>query len=98
MAKYMKRSEASTTTPITIQLTGFSSVEQAKQFLAAIVKPDVQAHFMDASMTFDKGVVTLAQEICCNADQTRFAVCSSDPVSELCIELGSGCPTVHKSG
>lgn len=97
MTKYMKRSEASTTTPITIQLTGFPSVEQAKQFLLAIIKPDLQDHFMNITMTFEGDVVILAQEVCCNADQTRFGLCSSDPVSELCPEAGSGCPTVHKS-
>jgi hypothetical protein len=97
MTKYMKRSEASTTTPITIQLAGFPSVEQAKQFLSAIIRPDLQTHFVNAPMRFEGGVVILAQEICCNADQTAFGVCSSDPVSELCVETGSGCPTVHKS-
>ena len=97
MTKYMKRSEASTTTPITIQLTGFPSVEQAKQFLSAIIKPDLQAYFMNATMTFEAGVVMVPQEICCNADQTAFGFCSSDPISEVCVEAGSGCPTVHKS-
>jgi hypothetical protein len=97
MAKYMKRSEASTITPITIQLTGSPSVEQAKQFLSAIIRPELQAHFADATMTLEAGVVTIAQEICCNADQTRFGVCSPDPVGELCTEVGSGCPTVHKT-
>ena len=92
----MKRSEASTITPITIQLTGFPSVEQAKQFLSEIVRPELQAYFTNATMTLEAGVVTVAQEICCNADQTRFGVCSPDPVSELCTEVGSGCPTVHQ--
>src|SRR5688572_26152285 len=97
MIKQMKRSEASTKTPITIQLTGFPTVEQAKQFLSAIVRPELQAYFMNTTMTLDANVVTIAQEICCNADQTAFGVCSSSPVSELCTEMGSGCPTVHKS-
>ena len=97
MPKYMKRSEASTITPINIQLTGFSSVEQAKQFLSAVVRPELQAHFANATMTLEGGAVTIAQEICCNADQTEFAVCSPVPVSELCTRVGSGCPTVHKT-
>ena len=97
MPKYFKRSEASTTTPITIQLTGFPSVEQAKQFLSAIVRPELQAHFTDATMTLEGGAVTILQEVCCNADQTAFGMCSPVPVSELCTEVGSGCPTVHKS-
>jgi len=97
MPKYMKRSEASVITPITVQLTGFPSVEQAKQFLSAIIKPDLQAHFMNAAMTLAGGIVTISQEICCNADQTQFGVCSHDPVSELCPEIGSGCPTIHKT-
>ena len=97
MAKYIKRSEASTITAITIQLTGFPSVEQAKQFLSAIIRPDLQAYFMNATMTLEAGVVTIAQEICCNADQTAFGVCSPVPVSELCPEIGGGCPTVHKT-
>jgi len=97
MTKYMKKSEAATTTPITIQLTGFPSVEQAKQFLSAIIRPDLQAHFMNATMRLEGDVVIVAQEVCCNADQTAFGVCSPVPVSELCIEVGSGCPTVHKS-
>jgi hypothetical protein len=97
MTKYMKRSEASTTTPITIQLTGFPSAEQAKQFLSAIIKPELQDHFINATMRFEAGVAILQREICCNADQTQFGMCSSDPVSEICIEVGSGCPTVHKS-
>jgi hypothetical protein len=80
MTKYMKRSEESTITPITIQLTGFPSVEQAKQFLSAIIRPDLQAHFMNATMTLEAGVVTIAQEICCNADQTAFGVCTSIPI------------------
>ena len=93
----MKRSEASVITPITIQLTGFPSVEQAKQFLSAIIKPDLQAHFMNTAMTFEEGVVTIAQTICCRFDLQEYGTCSSDPVSELCIPLGSGCPTVHKT-
>lgn len=97
MTKYIKRSEASATTPITIQLTGFPSVEQARQFLSAIIKPELQAHFMNDTMRLEGDVVVVAREICCNADQTAFGVCSSDPLSELCVEVGSGCPTVHKS-
>jgi hypothetical protein len=69
----MKRSEASIITPITIQLTGFPSVEQAKQFLSEIVRPELQAYFTNATMTLEAGVVTVAQEICCNADQTNLA-------------------------
>ena len=94
MTKYMKRSEASTTTPITIQLTGFPSVEQAKQFLSAIIKPDLQAHFMDATMTFEAGAAVVSQTICCNADETEFGTCGPDPISEVCVIAGSGCPTV----
>ena len=97
MAKYMKRSEASTTTAITIQLTGFPSVEQAKEFLSAIIRPELRPHFGNAAMTLEAGAVTIAQEICCNADQTRFGICSPDPVGELCTEVGGGCPTVHKT-
>ena len=99
MTKHMKRSEASTTTPITIQLTGFPSVEQAKVFLSAIVRPDLQAHFTNATMRLDGGVVTIDDTIiCCNANETEFGTCSSDLISELCIRLGSGCPTVHLQG
>jgi hypothetical protein len=95
MESYFKRSEASRTTPITIQLTGFPSVEQAKQFLSAIVRPELQAHFADATMTLEGDAVTIPQEVCCNADETAFGMCSSDPVSEVCIVAGSGCPTVQ---
>ena len=93
MSEYMKRSEASTTTDIKIQLTGFPSVEKAKEFLLAIIKPELQAPFRETTMKFDSGVAEAIITICCNADQTEFATCSPDPVSELCVRTGSGCPT-----
>jgi hypothetical protein len=95
MTKQMKRSEASKETPITIQLTGFPSIEQAKKFLCAIVRPDLQDCFANANMTLEEEVFTVSQIICCNGDKSEFGVCSDVPLSELCIRLGSGCPTIH---
>ena len=95
MTRYMKRSEASKTSPITIQLGGFPSVEQAKEFLLAILKPELQTHFKDADITVDKGVFSVSQIICCRDDKSAFGMCSSKPISELCVELGSGCPIIH---
>ncbi len=92
----MTRSEACNTTPITIQLTGFPSVDQAREFLMAIVKPELQAHFSQVSMRREGGAVLIEQTICCNADGTEFATCSNDPISEICTPVGSGCPTVTK--
>ena len=97
MTKYMKKSEASKTSPITIQLTGFPSVEKAKEFLLAIVKPELHTQLTDASMTLDKGVFSVSQTICCRDDESAFGMCSSKPISELCVEMGSGCPIVHKT-
>jgi hypothetical protein len=98
MTNQMKRSEASTETPITLQLTGFPSVEQAKQFLSAIMRPELQAHFAECPMTLEGGIVSVSSILCCNADESAFGVCTSIPMSELCIEVGSGCPAVHKKG
>lgn len=98
MTKHMKRSEASKTSPVTIQLTGFPSVEQAKEFLFAIVKPELHANLTESPMTLDeKGVFSVSQIICCRDDESAFGMCSSKPISELCVELGSGCPIVHKT-
>jgi hypothetical protein len=44
--------------------------------LSAIIKPDLQAHFMNATMRFEGDAVILAQEICCNAAQTEYGLCS----------------------
>ena len=50
---------------------------------------------MDATMTLDEGVFSVSQIICCRDDESAFGICSSSPISELCTELGSGCPVVH---
>jgi hypothetical protein len=89
MTKHTKRSEASTITPITIQLTGFPSTEQAKEFLSAIIKPELQAHFMSVSMKLEAGVVTIAEDVCCV--EKEFGLC--DLSSGVCEMIGSGCPT-----
>ncbi|HVF72805.1 MAG TPA: hypothetical protein VM940_14480 [Chthoniobacterales bacterium] len=95
MTKSIKKSEASKTAPITIQLTGFTSVEQAKKVLLAIVKPELHAGLTEDCMTLDKGVFSVSQIICCRDDESGFGLCSSSPISEICQEIGSGCPLVH---
>ena len=89
MTKHIKRSEASTITPITIHLTGFPSTEKAKEFLSAIIKPELQAYFMSDSMKLEAGVVTIDEDICCV--ENEFGIC--DASTGACLMIGSGCPT-----
>jgi hypothetical protein len=91
----MTKYDASTTHPITIQLRGFPSVEAARQFLSSIVKPDLQSHFLNATMRLNSDVVEVDQHVCCGVDKDGsnpvFATCAPD-VSVECHLVGSGCP------
>lgn len=60
-----------------------------KEFLSAIIKPELQANFMGDSMKLEAGVVTIAQDICCV--ELEFGLC--DASTGVCKMIGSGCPT-----